>query len=393
MLRVIFRLESLAWELHADVEGLDDATAEIIRARWPRADAEPDRANGWVHLDAIDQDVGLPSGDVVNAVVTWTSDRAASLETNGAELDVELADTAIRATGRVRAQKCLGTLESIFRSLAVIELARQRVVVLHASAVRHGDVAVLFLGASGAGKTTTARRLGRRGFTRIADDMIALDLAHDPPLVHALPFERKGRGSPASNASPPRCAGALVVDKGARDASIDDRVDRPRELASALIALAPPLGREAKALDRFEALCGVRVARFAAPPSGAIDEPIVAWLRDGHGTRRPKTRAADSESMAHALDPRGISRAPNVAWRIIDGAAVLVAPNSPAIQTLNPVGTLVWELADGRAIDVIIDEVVNEFEVSRTQAEQDVELFVSDLHKRGLLLRGEGAAG
>ena len=45
---------------------------------------------------------------------------------------------------------------------------------LHASAVAIGDVAVIFVGAQGAGKSTTAAALARRGHAVISDDIVAL---------------------------------------------------------------------------------------------------------------------------------------------------------------------------------------------------------------------------
>jgi hypothetical protein len=72
---------------------------------------------------------------------------------------------------------------------------------------------------------------------------------------------------------------------------------------------------------------------------------------------------------------------------------VLVAPSSPSIQTLNEVGTLIWQLADGRPIAEIVDAVVNEFEVERIQAATDVESFVQDLEGRGWLVSRPPAAG
>jgi hypothetical protein len=85
---------------------------------------------------------------------------------------------------------------------------------------------------------------------------------------------------------------------------------------------------------------------------------------------------------------RRVARAPNVAWRVLDGAAVLVAPSSPTVQTLNPVGTLVWTLADGRTVPEIVDAVMNDFEVERARASLDVERFVHELEGKGLLVAG-----
>lgn len=79
-------------------------------------------------------------------------------------------------------------------------------------------------------------------------------------------------------------------------------------------------------------------------------------------------------------------RAQNVAWRVIDGTAVLVVPGSPTILTLNEVGTKVWELADGRPESEIVAAIVNEFEVTRSQAEQDVERFMTEMQAKGVLV-------
>ncbi len=46
---------------------------------------------------------------------------------------------------------------------------------LHASAIAFGEHAVAFVGSEGAGKSTTAAALGRKGFTVISDDIVALD--------------------------------------------------------------------------------------------------------------------------------------------------------------------------------------------------------------------------
>lgn len=49
------------------------------------------------------------------------------------------------------------------------------IVCLHASAVAVGDTAVAFLGAEGAGKSTTAAALARRGYPVLSDDIVALN--------------------------------------------------------------------------------------------------------------------------------------------------------------------------------------------------------------------------
>ena len=56
-----------------------------------------------------------------------------------------------------------------------ILLHQRRQVVLHASAVRVGDRAVLFCGASGAGKSTMAAALNQKGYALLTDDVCAID--------------------------------------------------------------------------------------------------------------------------------------------------------------------------------------------------------------------------
>ncbi len=57
-------------------------------------------------------------------------------------------------------------------------------IVLHASAVRVNGKAVLFCGASGAGKSTIAAALGRRGYDFVSDDVCAITLdAAGVPMV------------------------------------------------------------------------------------------------------------------------------------------------------------------------------------------------------------------
>jgi len=59
--------------------------------------------------------------------------------------------------------------------------------------------------------------------------------------------------------------------------------------------------------------------------------------------------------------------------------------------TLNEVGTLIWQAADGCTplSDIVTRRICLEFEVDPDQAGRDAEQFVSDLSQHGILLVSE----
>ena len=77
---------------------------------------------------------------------------------------------------------------------------------------------------------------------------------------------------------------------------------------------------------------------------------------------------------------------PRAAWRVYEGEAVIVSPEDSTLHTLNAVGTLIWEAADGRtALGAIVGRVCEAFDVDRATAARDATTFVELLCRRGLL--------
>ena len=58
-------------------------------------------------------------------------------------------------------------------------LHQRGVLVLHGSTIRVGDGCVVFLGRRGAGKSTLAAALARRGYVRLGDDVCAISIGED----------------------------------------------------------------------------------------------------------------------------------------------------------------------------------------------------------------------
>ena len=81
-----------------------------------------------------------------------------------------------------------------------------------------------------------------------------------------------------------------------------------------------------------------------------------------------------------------VTRNPATAWRVIAGEAVVLSLDSKTLRGLNPVGSRVWELIDGRrSTDEIAAQLVEEFDVELARALQEVDVFVRQLLAKGLL--------
>lgn len=80
------------------------------------------------------------------------------------------------------------------------------------------------------------------------------------------------------------------------------------------------------------------------------------------------------------------TRNDDIAWRIIDGEALVVSPKGSLIYPLNDVGTRVWELLDGKKkVGEITSILCEEFEADEKIIQDDVVVFVEELLKAGLI--------
>ena len=74
------------------------------------------------------------------------------------------------------------------------------------------------------------------------------------------------------------------------------------------------------------------------------------------------------------------------AWRVYDGEAVILCSDDSTLNTLNAVGTLIWESADGKIpVRTIVATICEQFDVEPERAERDTLAFLAELRERGLL--------
>lgn len=75
------------------------------------------------------------------------------------------------------------------------------------------------------------------------------------------------------------------------------------------------------------------------------------------------------------------------AGRVIDGEAVVILAEDSEINVLNPIGSRIFELADGRhTLADIVQVILNEYAVTEERARQDVVDFVNSLVAQRVLV-------
>lgn len=85
-------------------------------------------------------------------------------------------------------------------------------------------------------------------------------------------------------------------------------------------------------------------------------------------------------------DASRVSRSPRIASRVLEGQAVIVVGDARRLYTLNGVGTEVFELADGRSVGEIVEEVRVRYAVDADVVRSDVHAFVRSLVDAGALV-------
>jgi Coenzyme PQQ synthesis protein D (PqqD) len=95
--------------------------------------------------------------------------------------------------------------------------------------------------------------------------------------------------------------------------------------------------------------------------------------------------------MSERLSPDQIfERAPDAVWREVDGRAAVISLDGGRIRTLNPVGTFVWSLLDGRPVAALREALAERYpEVAAEELARDLDAFLDDLSRRGLVRPAE----
>ncbi|HAS11798.1 MAG TPA: PqqD family protein [Acidimicrobiaceae bacterium] len=79
-------------------------------------------------------------------------------------------------------------------------------------------------------------------------------------------------------------------------------------------------------------------------------------------------------------------RQEDLSWHVAGDELVVLDLDGSTYLKLNGSGRVLWEqLADGSTRDDLVTVLVDRFEISQNRAATDVETFVAELQRRGLL--------
>ncbi|HEX2699669.1 MAG TPA: PqqD family protein [Acidimicrobiales bacterium] len=79
-------------------------------------------------------------------------------------------------------------------------------------------------------------------------------------------------------------------------------------------------------------------------------------------------------------------RTDGLTWRVVDGEVIVLDVPGRVYLAGNHTAALLWEaLAEGARTDELVARVVDEFGIDPETASRDVDHFLEELRKRGLL--------
>ena len=73
-------------------------------------------------------------------------------------------------------------------------------------------------------------------------------------------------------------------------------------------------------------------------------------------------------------------------WQTMGGETIVIEPKNQISHEINEVGSLIWELLDGRTtMEAVEEKVCQTFETSGQDVKKDIFEFVEGLREKGLV--------
>lgn len=82
------------------------------------------------------------------------------------------------------------------------------------------------------------------------------------------------------------------------------------------------------------------------------------------------------------------SRRTELAWKIVDGNALVLDDCEARVYSFNQAGTMVWQLLDGKhSLEAIIKNIAESFAIDFNRGRNDVLHLIKDLYKRDMIIQ------
>ena len=76
-----------------------------------------------------------------------------------------------------------------------------------------------------------------------------------------------------------------------------------------------------------------------------------------------------------------------LSWRDVGNDLVTLNTSSGEYFTFNPIGRTIWlSIAEGKAMDQLVENIALEYEVEKTKVQADIEIFIDKLIEGGLIV-------
>jgi hypothetical protein len=88
------------------------------------------------------------------------------------------------------------------------------------------------------------------------------------------------------------------------------------------------------------------------------------------------------------MSPLYIARSHEIAARELDGEMMIMSARDSTLFSLNELGTIIWQAADGATSleEIVAQKICPEYDVEPAEALKDAESFVRELAEHGIML-------
>jgi hypothetical protein len=90
-----------------------------------------------------------------------------------------------------------------------------------------------------------------------------------------------------------------------------------------------------------------------------------------------------------------IAHSKEIAARVLDGEMIIMSARDSTLFSLNELGTIIWQGADGATSleEIVAQKICPEYDVEPAEALEDAESFVRELAEHGIMLLSDRPIG